>query len=153
MVPTVASVHFLNLKALVCILISMGSPWDIATKYVCHTTGFWVSNVYSNNSYNMYNKHHEKSGGKIKQWHDCRANDGVLAGQLKIGGQRQKSRHKSHCTQNSHPHHDTPSMNPPPCAHCRLHIPPPPSPSLFLPPPFPPDFCQPQFGASKCGST
>jgi hypothetical protein len=26
-------VHFLNLKPLVCILISMGSTWDIGTKY------------------------------------------------------------------------------------------------------------------------
>ncbi len=32
LVPTVAMVHFLNLKALVCILISMGSTWDIGTK-------------------------------------------------------------------------------------------------------------------------
>jgi hypothetical protein len=29
LVPTVARVHFLNLKALVCILISTGSTWDI----------------------------------------------------------------------------------------------------------------------------
>ncbi len=33
LVPTVASVHFLNLKALVCILISIRSTWDIGTKY------------------------------------------------------------------------------------------------------------------------
>jgi hypothetical protein len=32
LVPTVARVHFLNLKALVCILISTGSTWDIGTK-------------------------------------------------------------------------------------------------------------------------
>jgi hypothetical protein len=46
LVPTVARVHFLNLKPLVCILISTGSTWDIGTKEVCHTSGFWVSNVY-----------------------------------------------------------------------------------------------------------
>ncbi len=33
LVPTVARVHLLNLKALVCILISTGSTWDIGTKY------------------------------------------------------------------------------------------------------------------------
>ncbi len=33
LVPTVARVHFLNLKSLVCILISTGSTWDIGTKY------------------------------------------------------------------------------------------------------------------------
>ena len=33
LVLTVARVHFLNLKALVCILISTGSTWDIGTKY------------------------------------------------------------------------------------------------------------------------
>ncbi len=32
MVPTVVRVHFLNLKSLVCILISMGFIWDIGTK-------------------------------------------------------------------------------------------------------------------------
>jgi hypothetical protein len=32
LVPTLARVHFLNLKALVCILISAGSTWDIGTK-------------------------------------------------------------------------------------------------------------------------
>jgi hypothetical protein len=33
LVPTVARVHFLNLKLLVCILISTGSTRDIGTKY------------------------------------------------------------------------------------------------------------------------
>ncbi len=33
LLPTVAWVHFLNLKPLVCILISMGSTWDIDLKY------------------------------------------------------------------------------------------------------------------------
>jgi hypothetical protein len=33
LVPTVAWVHFLNLKPLACILISTGSTWDIGTKY------------------------------------------------------------------------------------------------------------------------
>jgi hypothetical protein len=33
LVPIVARVHFLNLKSLVCILISMGSTWDIGTKF------------------------------------------------------------------------------------------------------------------------
>ncbi len=33
LVPTVARVHFSNLKPLVCILISTGSTWDIGTKY------------------------------------------------------------------------------------------------------------------------
>ena len=32
LVPTVARVHFLNPKALVCILVSTGSTWDIGTK-------------------------------------------------------------------------------------------------------------------------
>jgi hypothetical protein len=33
LVPTVARVHFLALKLLVCILISTGSTWDIGKKY------------------------------------------------------------------------------------------------------------------------
>ncbi len=33
LVSTVAQVHFLTLKSLVCILISMGSTWDIGTKF------------------------------------------------------------------------------------------------------------------------
>jgi hypothetical protein len=33
LVSTVVQVHFLNLKSLVCILISMGSTWDIGTKF------------------------------------------------------------------------------------------------------------------------
>ncbi len=33
LVPTVARVHFFEPKPLVCILISMGSTWDIGTKY------------------------------------------------------------------------------------------------------------------------
>ncbi len=30
-------------------------------KQVCHTSGFWVLNVYSNNSYNMYNPHRDEN--------------------------------------------------------------------------------------------
>jgi hypothetical protein len=33
LVPTVAWVHFLNLKPSVCILISVGFSWDIVLKY------------------------------------------------------------------------------------------------------------------------
>jgi hypothetical protein len=33
LVPTVARVHFLNLKPFVCMLISTVSTWDIGTKY------------------------------------------------------------------------------------------------------------------------
>ncbi len=37
------------------------------------TSGFWVLNVYSNNSYNMYNQHRDKSGGKNQAvvWLPC----------------------------------------------------------------------------------
>jgi hypothetical protein len=33
LVPTVARVHFLNLKPLVCILIALASTWEIGTTY------------------------------------------------------------------------------------------------------------------------
>jgi hypothetical protein len=66
LVPTVTRVHFSNLKALVCILISTGSTWDIGTKYRYVMPQGFGSRIckYSNNSYNMYNQHHDKSGEK-----------------------------------------------------------------------------------------
>jgi hypothetical protein len=76
LVPTVARVHFLNPKALVCILVSTGSTWDIGTKcrYVipqglgsqmCTLT---IPTICTINTVT-------KVVGKIMQWRDCRANN------------------------------------------------------------------------------
>ncbi len=64
LVPTVAWVHFWNIKPLVYILISTGSNWVLVQNIGCFTSGFWVSNLYSNNSYQQYNWHWDESGGK-----------------------------------------------------------------------------------------
>ncbi len=55
------------------------SPWIFWYKNVICTSGFWVSNVFSNNSYNMYNQHRDKNGGKNQAvaWL-CRANNGLI---------------------------------------------------------------------------
>jgi hypothetical protein len=87
LVPTVVSVHFLNLKALVCILISTGSTLDIGKKYryvipqgfgsrMCSLT---IPTICTINTM-------MKVVGRIKQWGDCYANNGVPTGQLKNWG-------------------------------------------------------------------
>ncbi len=79
LVRTVARVHFLNLKALVCILISMGSTWDIGTKYryvipqgfgsqMCTLTIPTICTIDTV----------MKVVRRIKQWCDCRANNGPI---------------------------------------------------------------------------
>jgi hypothetical protein len=73
-VPTVAWVHILNLKTLVCILVSMVATWDIGTKYcyeipqgfeyrICTLTILTISTI------NILTK----VVGRIKQWRDCLA--------------------------------------------------------------------------------
>jgi hypothetical protein len=62
LVPTVARVHFLNLKPLVCILFLQGLPGILVQNIGVSYLRVLVSNVYSNNSYNMYNQHHDESG-------------------------------------------------------------------------------------------
>ncbi len=76
LVPTVARVHFLNLKAFVCILISMGSTWDIGTKcrYVI-PQGFGSQMCTLTIPTICAIDTVTKVVGKIKQWHDCRANN------------------------------------------------------------------------------
>ncbi len=73
--PTVARVHFLNLKPLVCILISTGSTWDIGTKcwYVL-PQGFesWMCTLTTPTICTIDIV--TKVVGAVKQWHDCLAN-------------------------------------------------------------------------------
>ncbi len=157
LVPTVARVHFLSLKALVFILIFMGSTWYIGTKYryvIPHGFGSQMCTLTIPTICTIDTV--TKVVGRIKQWRDCRTNNGVRAGWAvkKLGGNG-KNPDATHIAPKIHIHTMTLLLPPPPppCAHCRLHIPPPPPPLLFLPPPFPPDFCSPQFGAGKCRST
>ncbi len=87
LVPTVARVHFLNLKPLVCILISMGSTWDIGTKYryvIPQDFGSQTCTLTIPTTCTIDTL--TKVVGRIKQWHDCPANNGVLARQLKNWG-------------------------------------------------------------------
>jgi hypothetical protein len=87
LVPTVARVHFLNLKALVCILISTGSTWDIGTKkrYVIpQGFGSWMCTLTIPTICTINTL--MKVVRRIKQWRDCHTNNGVLAGQLKTWG-------------------------------------------------------------------
>ncbi len=76
LVPTVARVQFLNLKPLVCILISTGSTWDIGTNYryvipqgfesqMCTLTIPTICTI--NTVMNVV--------GKIKLWRDFLANN------------------------------------------------------------------------------
>jgi hypothetical protein len=79
LVPTVAWVHFLHLKPLVCIPISTGPTWDIGTKnrYVI-PQGFGsqmctlrIPTICTINTV-------MKVVSRIKKWRDSRANNGPI---------------------------------------------------------------------------
>ncbi len=79
LVPTVARVHFLHLKPLVCIPISTGSTWDIGTKNWCVIPqGFGsrmctltIPTICTINTVT-------KVVSRIKQWRDSCANNGPI---------------------------------------------------------------------------
>jgi hypothetical protein len=80
LVPTVARVHILHLKPLVCIPISTGSTWDIGTKnrYYVIPQGFGSQMCTLTIPTICTIDTVTKVVSRIKQWCDSRANKGPI---------------------------------------------------------------------------
>ncbi len=79
LVPTVARVHFLHLKPLVCIPISTGSTWDIVTKNRCVIPQGFGSRMCTLTIPTICTIDTvTKLVSRIKQWRDSHANNGPI---------------------------------------------------------------------------